>query len=184
MAPCAASASTGYLSLVRRTCDKFFLPTRRITIRYERTWPWARMRLWVGRSSGPVSLSPSQSCLGCTTITSGYEFRKGQIHANRTKVRWVSLCVWRREHGTGNLRDGVIALTGRAIYRLRCSCMNAPHSAPGAQQEEQPGAAHFFFADLQMWGAKCASRKATGYDALASGGSLIRSIFSALFRNS
>jgi transposase InsO family protein len=33
---------------------------------------------WVGRSSGPVSLLPSRSCPGCTTNTSGYDFRKGQ----------------------------------------------------------------------------------------------------------
>src|SRR5436189_4729596 len=39
---------------------------------------WARMRRWAGRSSGPVSLSPSQSCPGCTINTSGYDFRKGQ----------------------------------------------------------------------------------------------------------
>jgi hypothetical protein len=26
-----------------------------------------------------VSLSPSQSCPGCTTNTSGYDFRKGQV---------------------------------------------------------------------------------------------------------
>src|SRR5258708_39357948 len=49
-----------------------------ITIRRARTWRWARMRPWVARSSAPVSLSPSQSCPGCTTNTSGYDFRKGQ----------------------------------------------------------------------------------------------------------
>jgi hypothetical protein len=38
----------------------------------------AKERPWVRRCSGPVSLSPSQSCLGCTTITFGYNFRKGQ----------------------------------------------------------------------------------------------------------
>jgi hypothetical protein len=48
------------------------------TIRRARTWRWARMRPWVGRSSGPVSLWPSQSCPGCTTNTSGSDFRKGQ----------------------------------------------------------------------------------------------------------
>jgi hypothetical protein len=34
----------------------------------------------VGQSSAPVSLSRSQSCPGCTTIMSGYDFRKGQGH--------------------------------------------------------------------------------------------------------
>ena len=37
----------------------------------------AKTRPQVGQSSGPVALSPSQSCLGCTTIMSGYNFRKG-----------------------------------------------------------------------------------------------------------
>src|SRR2546425_1701135 len=37
-----------------------------------------KTRLWVERCSGPVSLSPSRSCPGCTIITSGYDFRKGQ----------------------------------------------------------------------------------------------------------
>src|SRR5207253_8204837 len=49
----------------------------RITVRRARTWRWARMRPWVGRPSRPVSLSPSQSCPGCTINTSGYDFRKG-----------------------------------------------------------------------------------------------------------
>jgi len=48
------------------------------TIKCARTWRWARMRPWDARSSGAVSLSPSQSCPGCTTNTSGYDFRKGQ----------------------------------------------------------------------------------------------------------
>src|ERR1700730_9386901 len=43
-----------------------------------RTWRWARMRPLDARSIGAVSLSPSQSCPGCTTNTSGYDFRKGQ----------------------------------------------------------------------------------------------------------
>src|SRR5215467_10107753 len=51
---------------------------RRITIRSVRTWPWVKTRRWVGQSSGPAPLSPSQSCPACTTITSGYDFRKGQ----------------------------------------------------------------------------------------------------------
>jgi Integrase core domain len=42
-----------------------------------RTWRWAKTRPQVGQSSGPAPLSLSQSCLGCTTITSGYNFRKG-----------------------------------------------------------------------------------------------------------
>src|SRR5262249_6156264 len=32
----------------------------------------------VGQSSGPAPLLLSQSCPDCTTITSGYDFRKGQ----------------------------------------------------------------------------------------------------------
>jgi transposase InsO family protein len=39
---------------------------------------WAKTRRWVGQSSGPAPSSPSQSCPACTTITSGYDFRKGQ----------------------------------------------------------------------------------------------------------
>ena len=48
-----------------------------------RTWRWATMRPWAGRSSGPVSLSPSQSCPGCTINTSGSNFRKGQAARGR-----------------------------------------------------------------------------------------------------
>src|SRR6266498_3235262 len=61
-----------------RTYDEFFLLMRRITIGCARTWPWAKTRRWVGRSSDLVSLSPSQSYPACTTITFGYNFRKGQ----------------------------------------------------------------------------------------------------------
>ena len=39
---------------------------------------WARTRPWSGRCSERVSLSPSQSCPDCTTITSGDDFRKRQ----------------------------------------------------------------------------------------------------------
>jgi hypothetical protein len=60
------------------TCGKFFLRTGRITTRFARTWRSTRMRPWVGRCSGPVSLLPSRSCPGRTTTTSGYDFRKGQ----------------------------------------------------------------------------------------------------------
>ena len=41
------------------------------------------MRLWVGRSNVPVPSSPSQSWPGCTTVTSGYDFRKGQVIIRR-----------------------------------------------------------------------------------------------------
>src|SRR5712672_1016474 len=54
---------------------------RRITMRSGRTWPWAKTRRWAGQFSGPVALSPSRSCPGSTTITSGYDFRKGQVIA-------------------------------------------------------------------------------------------------------
>ena len=40
---------------------------------------WARTRPWSGRCSERVSLSPSHSCPDCTTITSGYDFRKRQV---------------------------------------------------------------------------------------------------------
>jgi hypothetical protein len=42
-------------------------------------WPWAKTRRWAGQFSGPVKLSPSPSFAGYTTITSGYDFRKGQV---------------------------------------------------------------------------------------------------------
>src|SRR5262245_37451800 len=44
-----------------------------------RTQRWARTRPWVGRSSGPVPLSPSRFCPDYTTITSGCDFRKAQV---------------------------------------------------------------------------------------------------------
>src|SRR5262245_52074664 len=50
----------------------------RTTMRSARTWRWAKTRRWVGQFSGPASLSPSRSCLGYTTITSGYDLRKAQ----------------------------------------------------------------------------------------------------------
>src|SRR5881396_3702778 len=54
---------------------------------YAAEWQAARMCPWVGRSSGPVSLSPSQSCPGCTTNTSGYDFRKGHLPEPHRKPR-------------------------------------------------------------------------------------------------
>ena len=65
--------------MANRTCGKFFPLMRRITIRSARTWPWAKIRPWVGQCSGPAPLSPSQSCPACTTTTSGYDFRKGHL---------------------------------------------------------------------------------------------------------
>src|SRR5262249_35568740 len=56
---------------------------RRTTMRSGRTWPWAKTRPWVERCSGAVLLSPSRSCPDCTTITSGYNFRKGQVYVVR-----------------------------------------------------------------------------------------------------
>src|SRR5262249_41830541 len=61
----------------------------RTTMRSARTWRWAKTRRWVGQFSGPASLSPSRSCLGYTTITSGYDFRKAQ----RAKTRHPRKCV-------------------------------------------------------------------------------------------
>jgi hypothetical protein len=48
-------------------------------MRSARTWPWAKTRRWVGQFSGPEPLSPFLFCLDSTTITSGYDFRKGQV---------------------------------------------------------------------------------------------------------
>src|SRR5262245_10836478 len=48
------------------------------TMRGARTWSLANTRPPVGQSSGPAPLSLSRSCPGCTTIMSGYNFRKGQ----------------------------------------------------------------------------------------------------------
>jgi|SRR6266446_6253750 hypothetical protein len=81
------------LRLRGRTCGEFLLRMQRITITRARTWRWARMRPWVGRSSGPVSLSLSQSWPGCTTNTSGYDFRKGHARQGKThRKNRVSLC--------------------------------------------------------------------------------------------
>src|SRR5262249_41825932 len=73
------------IGTVRRECldrvlvfgeAQFSLLMLRTTMRSARTWRWAKTRRWVGQFSGPASLSPSRSCLGSTTITSGYDFRK------------------------------------------------------------------------------------------------------------
>src|SRR5262249_48487457 len=76
--PYVASAWTGCWSSAKRTCGKFSLLMLRTTMRSARTWRWAKTRRWVGQFSGPASLSPSRSCLGYTTITFGYDFRKAQ----------------------------------------------------------------------------------------------------------
>src|SRR5438132_796966 len=90
---------------------------RRITIRCARTWRWARMRPWVGRSSGPVSLSPSRSCPGCTTNTSGYDFRKGQAQLNALALGQLHQLLDRAmgEPGVGRMRDRLLLYSG--IYR-------------------------------------------------------------------
>src|SRR5262245_33339894 len=56
---------------------------RPTTMRCARTWRWGKTRPPVGQSSGPAPLLLSQSCPGCTTITSGYDFREGQEAATR-----------------------------------------------------------------------------------------------------
>ena len=53
-------------------------------MRSARTWRYAKTRPQVGQSSGPAPLLLSQSCPDCTTITSGYDFRKGQLHGLRS----------------------------------------------------------------------------------------------------
>jgi transposase len=57
------------------------------------------MRPSVVRSSGPVSLSPSQSCPACTTNTSGYDFRKGQAEefgVSRERVRQIEVSAFEK----------------------------------------------------------------------------------------
>src|SRR5262249_223915 len=76
------SPSQGWKTFFRnhpRTSRKFSPPMRRTAMRSGGTWHWAKTRPWVGRCSGAVLLSPSRSCPDCTTITSGYNFRKGQV---------------------------------------------------------------------------------------------------------
>src|SRR5262249_35257848 len=58
-----------------------FLLMLRTTITSAHTWPCAKTRRWVGRSSDLAPLSPSQSYPACTTTTFGYNFRKGQDEA-------------------------------------------------------------------------------------------------------
>src|SRR5450830_888467 len=53
-----------------------------ITIKCARTWHWTRMRRQVGQSSDLVASSPFPYWAGCTTNTSGYDFRKGQVDAH------------------------------------------------------------------------------------------------------
>src|SRR5436309_15263614 len=60
---------------------------RRITIRRARTWHYRKMHPYIEQSNRPVSLSPSQSCPGCTTNTSGYDFRKGHLPEPHRKPR-------------------------------------------------------------------------------------------------
>jgi hypothetical protein len=60
---------------------------RRTTImRCAHTWRLAKTRPPVGQSSGLAPSSLSQSCPGCTTITSGYNFRKGQVHHHYVRI--------------------------------------------------------------------------------------------------
>jgi hypothetical protein len=58
------------------------------TMKFARTWLWAKTRPQVGQSSGPAPLSLSRSCPGCTTIMSGYDFRNGQAPGPACEPRW------------------------------------------------------------------------------------------------
>jgi hypothetical protein len=53
---------------------------RRITIRRALTWHYRKMHPCVEQSDGLVPLSLFPSWQGCITDTSGYDFRKGQVH--------------------------------------------------------------------------------------------------------
>jgi hypothetical protein len=53
------------------------------------TWRLAKTRPQDGQSSGPAPLSLSRSCPGCTTIMSGYDFRKGHVAVSRQHDRAV-----------------------------------------------------------------------------------------------
>ncbi len=55
------------------------------TMRSGHTLLWVKTRLWVGRCSGLEPLLPSRFCPGYTTITSGYNFRKGQVQAEEAE---------------------------------------------------------------------------------------------------
>jgi hypothetical protein len=92
---CAASASTKWSSLARRTFGEFFPPIRRITIKRARTWHYRKMRPCIEPSNDLAPLSPFQSWLGCITNTSGYDFRKGQADGSgqpRSRFRHACRC--------------------------------------------------------------------------------------------
>ena len=52
---------------------------RRITIKRARTWHYRKMRPGIEQSNALAPSSPFPSWLDCTTNTSGYDFRKGQL---------------------------------------------------------------------------------------------------------
>src|SRR5680860_566430 len=54
---------------------------RRITIKRARTWHYRKMRPCIEQSNAQALLSPFRSWLDCTTNTSGYDFRKGQVRS-------------------------------------------------------------------------------------------------------
>ena len=55
-------------------------------------------------------MSPSQSCLGCTTITSGYDFRKAQVGCDSGSGDRVG-CFQSRVIGVGPQLGFIIPLT-------------------------------------------------------------------------
>src|SRR5436309_15982000 len=106
---------------------------RRTTIRRARTWRWARMRRWAGRSSGPVSLSPSQSCPGCTINTSGYDFRKGQdaVMAQLPEIPWHA-----RRHRCGPPGIDGISGIGWVILKIRGQLIDLDRGKAGDRDVE------------------------------------------------
>jgi hypothetical protein len=80
------------IGTVRREClDRMLIfgepHLRRVLASYAAYYNQARTHLALGKNAPlaraverSVSLSPSRSCPGCTTNTSGYDFRKGQAH--------------------------------------------------------------------------------------------------------
>ena len=63
----------------RCTWGEFFPLMPHITIERARTWHYRKMRACIEPSNTLAPLSPFRSWLGCTTTTSGYDFRKGQV---------------------------------------------------------------------------------------------------------
>jgi hypothetical protein len=79
LAHCAASAWIKWQSSATCTCGEFFQLMRRITMKRARTWHYRKIRPCIEPSNDLAPLLPFRSWLDCTTNTSGYDFRKGQV---------------------------------------------------------------------------------------------------------